>query len=91
MSDTVLRFPQWQEPLLHALMETNREDSKEKIEAVQKLIRERLSELEHIPENETELVALRDAISTLRVVSKGLAKSEGTEPSGSISVDTERR
>lgn len=78
MSNTDLRFPQWQEPLLHALMETNRQDSKEKIETVHRLIRERLDELERIPENETELVALHDAISTLRVVSKGLVESPST-------------
>jgi hypothetical protein len=67
-----LRFPQWQEPLLCALMETNHENLRRKIGTVKQVILERLSDL-HIPEEEK--FALHDALSTLRVLSDGLTKS----------------
>lgn len=59
-----LQFPQWQEPLLHALMETNHKSIKRKTEIAKQAILERLSDL-HIPE--AEKFALHDALSTLRV------------------------
>ena len=68
-----LRFPQWQEPLLGALMETNHENLKRKIEISKQAIDERLSD-SYIPE--AEKFALHDALSTLRVLSDVLGKSD---------------
>lgn len=67
-----LRFPIWQEPLLSALMETNHENLRRKIETAKQAILERRSDVD-IPE--PERFALHDALSTLRVLSDVLTKS----------------
>lgn len=72
MLNADLRFPVWQEPLLSALMETNHENLRRKIEIAKQAIRERLNDVD-IPE--AEKFALYDALSTLRVLSDVLTKS----------------
>ena len=69
---TALRFPQWQEPLLNAVVETNHESLRRKIAVAKQAIHERMSESEPVPE--AEQVALQDALYTLRVLSEVLNK-----------------
>ena len=74
MSDTALQFPQWQEPLLCAIMETNHESLRRKIDIAKQAIHERMSESEPVPE--AERAALLDALNTLRVLSEVLNKRD---------------
>jgi hypothetical protein len=68
MSATQLRYPQWQEPLLRAVMETKPDSLVEKIQIAEEAISQRLRELEGNSILEQERVALQDAVSTLRVL-----------------------
>jgi hypothetical protein len=68
MSATHLRYPQWQQPLLRAVMETKLDSLVEKIQIAEGAISQRLRELEGNSVLEQERVALQDAVSTLRVL-----------------------
>ena len=67
-----LRFPQWQEPLLLAMMETSHENLNRKIGIAEQAVLERLKDLRI---SEDEKFALHDALSSIRVLSDGLTKS----------------
>ena len=79
MGATQLRYPQWQEPLLQAVMETKPDSLLEKIQIAETAISQRLRELEGNPGSKEERVALRDAVSTLRVLKRVLIQSDGPE------------
>jgi hypothetical protein len=74
-ADPFLQFPQWQNSVLQAVMETNHQNLRRKIEVSKQAIHERLSESEI---SKAEGVALCDALSTLRVLSDVLSKSAST-------------
>jgi hypothetical protein len=67
MSESKLRYPLWQEPLLQAVSETG-PDLPEKIQIAEKAISMRLRDLNRNPGSEDERTALNDAVSTLRVL-----------------------
>ena len=79
MGATQLRYPQWQEPLLQAVMETKPDSLMEKIQIAESAISQRLRELDSNPSSKEEWVALSDAVSTLRVLKSVLIQSDGPE------------
>jgi hypothetical protein len=79
MGVTQLRYPQWQEPLLRAVMETKPDSLMEKIQIAETAISQRLRELDSNPSSKEEWVALSDAVSTLRVLKSVLIQSDGPE------------
>jgi hypothetical protein len=80
MGATQLRYPQWQEPLLQAVMETKPDSLIEKIQIAETAISQRLRELDSDPASKEERVALSDAVLTLRVLKRVLVQSDGPEP-----------
>jgi hypothetical protein len=79
MGATQLRYPQWQEPLLQAVMETRPDSLLGKIQIAETAISQRLRELDSEPASKEERVALSDAVSTLRVLKRVLIQSDGPE------------
>jgi hypothetical protein len=79
MGATQLRYPQWQEPLLQAVMETKPNSLTGKIQIAETAISQRLIELDSNPTSKEERVALSDAVSTLRVLKRVLIQSDGSE------------
>jgi hypothetical protein len=69
MSATKLRYPQWQGSVLQVVMETRPGSLMRKIQSAENAISQRLRKLEGNPESKEERVALRDAVSTLQVLS----------------------
>jgi hypothetical protein len=66
MSDPELKFPQWQAPFQELIIEFTLQRLPEKLQKAEVLIQERLQQLDH--GNRDEQVALRDALSILRVM-----------------------
>jgi hypothetical protein len=79
MGATQLRYPQWQEPLLQAVMETKPDSLMGKIQITETAISQRLRELDSNPASKEERVALSDAVSTLRVLKRVLIQSDESE------------
>lgn len=79
MSATQLRYPQWQGPLLQAVMETKPDSLLEKIQIAETATSQRLRELDNNPASKEERVALSDAVSTLRVLKSVLIQSDWPE------------
>ena len=79
MGATQLRYPQWQGPLLRAVMETKPDSLSEKIQIAETAISQRLRELDRNPASKEERVALSDAVSTFRVLKRVLIQSDGPE------------
>ena len=77
MSASVLPYPQWQKPLLQAVMETRPDSLMEKIKISETAISERVRELESNPGRKEERAALYNAISTLKALKKVLIQSDG--------------
>jgi hypothetical protein len=79
MSASDLLYPQWQKPLLLAVMETKPDSLMEKIQIAEKAISQRLRELESNPGCKEESVALHNAVSTLRILKSVLIPADSLE------------
>jgi hypothetical protein len=70
MSDSELRYPEWQVPLREVILEFDREKLRERIQKVETLIFERLQQLSQENDGRTEQEAINDALSILRVIKR---------------------
>jgi hypothetical protein len=70
MSDSELRYPEWQVPLREVILEFDREKLRERIQKVETLIFERLQQLSQENDGRTEQEAINDALSILRVIQR---------------------
>jgi hypothetical protein len=68
MSNSELKFPQWQIPLMEAILEFDREKLAEKLQQVESRVFERFQQLRQGTDGASEREALNDALSTLRVL-----------------------
>jgi len=78
MTVSDLPYPQWQKPLLQAVMELKPDSLTENIKIAETAIAQRLRacERERNSKSEEEWVALRDAASTLKVLKNVLSQSD---------------
>ena len=65
-----LKYPQWQEPVASAILESNREQLREKVQKAEEAIAQRIEQLASDPGNEHERRALFDGLDLLRSVKK---------------------
>jgi len=63
-------YPEWQKPVQEALLELDNDKLKERIEAAEVAILNRLQSLSRTQCSEAERLAIQDALSTLRVVKR---------------------
>jgi hypothetical protein len=78
MGDSDLRYPQWQEPLLRAVMEINPARVTERIGIAEAAISLRRGQLAKSIGSGDENIALQDGISTLQSVKRAaLTRSRG--------------
>ena len=70
MSAEELKYPKWQAPLQEAILKSDREKLREKLEKVEIAILERLQELSHGADGHSEREAINDALATLRVIQR---------------------
>jgi hypothetical protein len=68
MSDEELKFPEWQAPLQELILEFDREKWLEKLRSMEAVIFERLQQLGKGRDGRDEQVALRDALSVMRII-----------------------
>jgi hypothetical protein len=68
MSDTTLRYPQWQNHYLQAMAETHPELLKSKISAAEQIVSLRLKQLAITTHNYEEQIALAAALKSLQVL-----------------------
>ena len=78
MTDGQLRFPQWQAPLQDLILEFDSIKLEEKTRAVEALLFERIRQLDLESDGRDEKMALRDALSIIRIM-----KRDRPEPSQS--------
>ena len=78
MTDGQLRFPQWQAPLQDLILEFDSIKLEEKTRAVEALLLQRLQQLDVESDGRDEKMALRDALSIIRIM-----KRDRPEPSQS--------
>ena len=78
MGDSDLRYPQWQEPLLRAVMEINPARQTERIGIAETAISLRQGQLAEGRRIGDESIALQDGISTLQTLKRvALTRSHG--------------
>ena len=65
-----LKYPEWQEPFREALLESNRQALKEQLTTVETVIVKRLESIADDLAFREERQAIRDALSTIRVLKK---------------------
>jgi hypothetical protein len=70
MSDSELKYPEWQTPLQEVMLEFDRERLQEKIQKVEALICERLQQLSHRGDGRREQQAINDALTILRIIKR---------------------
>ena len=70
MGDEELKYPAWQAPLQDLLHEFDREELREKVQAVEALIFDRLQQLRQESDGQGELQAINDALSFLRIIKR---------------------
>jgi hypothetical protein len=70
MTDSPLKFPQWQAPLQDLILEFDPVKLAEKIRAVEALLFARLQQLDHETQNRDEKIALQDALSIVRIMKR---------------------
>lgn len=73
MTENELKYPEWQEPLLEAILERDPKQLAEKTKKIETLIRERLQQLRTEGEARNRSVeeqALIDALNVVRIVLK---------------------
>jgi hypothetical protein len=81
MSTVAMRYPQWQKPLLQAVMEMNLAGLVGKIRSAEIAIFERLRESDRGPDSE-EVANLLSAISTLQSMRRVLPETDGQRKTG---------
>ena len=75
-----LKYPQWQKPLAEAILESNPQHLREKVQRAEEAIVRRIEELAFDPRNGRESQALVDGLELLRIVKKerlGIPRTEG--------------
>ena len=70
MGDGELKYPKWQAPLQDLILELDREKLREKIQHVETLIFERIQQLGEGSDGRSELQAINDAMSVLRIIKR---------------------
>lgn len=70
MSESELKYPEWQIPLQEAVLEFDRDKLREKIEEVETRIFERGQQLYQASDGRAERQALNDAVSILRIIKR---------------------
>ncbi len=65
-----LKYPEWQEPFRQALLEANREKLNERLMVVEAEVLKRLYSISEDPACVEERQAIRDALSTIRVLKR---------------------
>ncbi len=70
MSDGELKYPVWQSPLRELIHELDREKLHEKINKMETLFIERLQQLPREGDGRREEEAIKDALSTLRIIQR---------------------
>lgn len=99
MSTTLMQYPQWQKPLLQAVMEMKSDRLAENIKIAETAIFERLGESTRPPDND-EVIALLCAISTLqslkksgpsKTVDSSLNQGSSSATNQKVSINTELR
>lgn len=79
MSTISLQYPEWQGPLLQAVLEAKSDTLAEKVEIAERAISNRLRELEGAPGSKDERLALYKALPTLRELKSVLIQPDGPE------------
>jgi hypothetical protein len=77
MSNAELKFPQWQGPLQELILEFDPQKMPEKIQSAETLVLERLQQLHHGNDSRVEKIALRDALSIIRIMKRDRRGSSG--------------
>jgi hypothetical protein len=70
MSDSELKYPEWQAPLQEVILEFDREKLWGKVQKVETLIFERLQQLSQGNDGRTEREAINDALPILQVIKR---------------------
>jgi len=70
MGDGELKYPKWQAPLQDLILELDREKLREKIQHLETLIFERIQQLGEGSDGRSELQAINDAMSVLRIIKR---------------------
>ncbi len=68
-----LRYPEWQEPFRQALLEVNRERLNERLNSMETAIVRRMDAISDNPAHRDECQAIRDALSTIRILKRETA------------------
>ena len=77
MSNAELKFPQWQGPLQELILEFDPQKMPGKIHSAETLVLERLQQLHHGNDSRVEKIALRDALSIIRIMKRDRRGSSG--------------
>lgn len=75
--DEPIRYPEWQKPLLEALLELDEEKLRERVAAAEAAISRRLELIAKNSEQQTEHQAIEDALSSLRMLKRISAPPSG--------------
>jgi hypothetical protein len=70
MSDSELKYPEWQGPLQELILEFNREKLPGKIQNVETLISKRLRQLRDEMNGLAEIQAINDGLAVLRIIKR---------------------
>ena len=70
MSDSELKYPEWQGPLQELILEFNREKLPGKIQNVETLISKRLQQLRDEMDGRAEIQAINDGLAVLRIIKR---------------------
>ncbi len=68
-----LKYPEWQEPFRQALLEANRKKLNERLSWVETAIVKRMDAILDNPAHRDECQAIRDALSTIRILKRETA------------------
>lgn len=70
MSDSDLKFPEWQIPVQQLILEFDPQKLKSKCEEVERLLRERLRHVNSGGDGDEERIALNYAVSLVRMIAR---------------------
>jgi hypothetical protein len=70
MGEVDLQYPDWQKPLLEAVLELDMEKLPARVSAAERAIFDRLRAITRGAEHHAELQAMEDALATLRVLKR---------------------
>ncbi len=69
-TDEQVPYPEWQKPLLQALLELDDEKLKKRVADAEAAISRRLDVIARDPQQQTERQAIEDALASLRILRK---------------------